>query len=352
MARIVLGIASSHSPQVSTPADQWHVHVDRDRESPYLDFAALTAASRHDIDDQLELDCMREKDDICQAAIAELGRTLDAAAPDVLIVIGDDQREMFLDDGTPAFGIFHGDTVVDASPDPRTMHPSIQLAYWSQHAESPEAYPVDGQLGTHLISDLVRDGFDLAAYTEQPAGRTIGHAFTFVRRRLMHDRVTPIPIVPVFVNCFYPPNQPTATRCYDLGRALRRAVESYEPDITVGIVATGGLSHFVVDESFDHLVLNALETGDAGALRALPQERLVSGTSELRNWLVLAGAVESLEIEILDYVPAYRSTAKTGCGMGFARWMPVHAHIGAGNARLSSRSAAAGSSRWRLRTAL
>jgi hypothetical protein len=45
MARITLGIASSHSPQVSTPADQWHVHVDRDRESPYLDFDALMAAS-------------------------------------------------------------------------------------------------------------------------------------------------------------------------------------------------------------------------------------------------------------------------------------------------------------------
>ena len=91
MARIILGIASSHSPQVSTPADQWHVHVDRDRESPYLDFAALTAASTHDIDDQLEIGRMREKDEICQAAIAELGRTLDAAAPDVLIVVAGDQ---------------------------------------------------------------------------------------------------------------------------------------------------------------------------------------------------------------------------------------------------------------------
>jgi hypothetical protein len=324
MARIILGIASSHSPQVSTPADQWHVHVDRDRESPYLDFAALTAASTHDIDDQLEIGRMREKDEICQAAIAELGRTLDAAAPDVLIVIGDDQREMFLDDGTPAFGIFHGDTIVDASPDPRTMHPSIQLAYWSQHADTPEAYPVDARLGTHLITDLVRNGFDIAAYAEQPAGRTVGHAFTFVRRRLMRERLTPIPIVPVFVNCFYPPNQPTAARCYELGRALRRAVESYDADVTVGIVATGGLSHFVVDESFDRSVLHALEAHAVGELKALAPERLVSGTSELRNWLVLAGAVESLEIEVLGYVPAYRSTAKTGCGMGFARWAPAH----------------------------
>ena len=321
MARIVLGIASSHSPQVSTPADQWHVHVDRDRESPYLDFAALTAASVHDIDDQLEIGRMREKDGACQAAIAELARTLESAAPDVLIVIGDDQREMFLDDGTPAFGIFHGDTIVDTSPDPRTMHPSIQLAYWSQHADAPEAYPVDARLARHLIAELVRDEFDITAYTQQPAGRTVGHAFTFVRRRLMRERITPIPIVPVFVNCFYPPNQPTAARCYELGRAIRRAIAAYDADITVGIVGTGGLSHFVVDETFDRSVLRALETKNVGELKALPAELLVSGTSELRNWLVLAGAVEACDIDVVAYVPAYRSTAKTGCGMGFVRWV-------------------------------
>lgn len=320
MARLTLGIASSHSPQVSTPADKWYVHVDRDRENPYLDFAALTAASAHDIDDQLEIGRMREKDDICQTAIAELALTLKASAPDVLIVIGDDQREMFLDDGTPAFGIFHGETIVDASPDPRTMHPSIRLAYWSQHADAPEAYPVDARLATHLISDLVRDGFDISAYTQQPAGRTIGHAFTFVRRRLMRERIIPIPIVPIFVNCFYPPNQPTAAWCYELGRAIRRAIAAYDDDITVGIVSTGGLSHFVVDEAFDRSVLRALESKNVAELTSFPAQRLVSGTSELRNWLVLAGAVEDCDIEVLAYVPAYRSSAKTGCGMGFVRW--------------------------------
>jgi len=84
MARITLGIASSHSPQVSTPAEQWHVHVDRDRESPYLDFPALEAASTHDIDDQLTMTRMREKDRACQTAIDKLARTLEDAAPDVL----------------------------------------------------------------------------------------------------------------------------------------------------------------------------------------------------------------------------------------------------------------------------
>jgi 3-O-methylgallate 3,4-dioxygenase len=321
MARIILGIASSHSPQVSTPADQWHFHVDRDRESPYLDFESLMAASTHDIDDQLAIERMREKDRACQVAIGELARTLEEAAPDVVIVIGDDQRELFFDDGTPAFGIFYGDSIVDTSPDKSTMHPSIQLAYWSQHSDTPEAYPVDGRLATHLISRLVADAFDITAYATQPAGRTLGHAFTFVRRRLMSGVTRPIPIVPLFVNCFYPPNQPTAARCYELGRALRRAVMSYDADVRVAIIATGGLSHFVVDEAFDRSVLTALADRDVTALKAIPQELLVSGTSEIRNWLVLAGAVATCcESEIVDYVPAYRSSAKTGCGMGFMRW--------------------------------
>jgi 3-O-methylgallate 3,4-dioxygenase len=336
MARITLGIASSHSPQVSTPAEQWHVHVDRDRESEYLDFAALMAASKHDIDDQLAIDRMREKDHACQAAIGELTRTLEDAAPDVLIVIGDDQRELFLDDGTPAFGIFYGDAIVDTSPDKRAMHPSIQLAYWSQHAEAPEAYPVDARFARHLISGLTADAFDIAAYAKQPANRSLGHAFTFVRRRLMSDRTNPIPIVPLFVNCFYPPNQPTAARCYDLGRALRRAVASYNVDLRVGVIATGGLSHFVVDEAFDRSIITAFQTRDVELLKAIPAERLVSGTSEIRNWLVLAGAVEGCESEIIDYVPAYRSSAKTGCGMAFMRWRETAVPAGLGSEMLGS----------------
>ena len=200
------------------------------------------------------------------------------------------------------------------------MHPSIQLAYWSQHADAPEAYPVDARFATHLISGLVADAFDIAAYAKQPEARSLGHAFTFVRRRLMSGRAHPIPIVQLFVNCFYPPNQPTAARCYDLGRALRRAVTSYDADVRVGVIATGGLSHFVVDEAFDRSILTAFQTHDVAKLKAIAPEQLVSGTSEIRNWLVLAGAVDSCESEIIDYVPAYRSSAKTGCGMAFMRW--------------------------------
>jgi hypothetical protein len=134
----------------------------------------------------------------------------------------------------------------------------------------------------------------------------------------MRDRV--VPMLPVMVNTYFPPNQPTAGRCYDFGKALRRAIESWDAGARVAVVASGGLSHFVIDEELDQRVLGAFRSRDTASLGALSQGELMSGTSEIRNWLVLAGATEQLELELLDYVPTYRSPAGTGCGMAFARW--------------------------------
>ena len=74
-------------------------------------------------------------------------------------------------------------------------------------------------------------------------------AFGYVYNRLMTGAT--IPTVPVMLNTYYPPNQPTPKRCYNLGQALRGAIESWPKDIRVGILASGGLSHFVVDEELD-----------------------------------------------------------------------------------------------------
>jgi 3-O-methylgallate 3,4-dioxygenase len=141
------------------------------------------------------------------------------------------------------------------------------------------------------------------------------------------------------VNTFYPPNQPTAARCYEFGRMLARAVASWPSDRTVAFVASGGMSHFVVNEGFDHVVLDAMLAGDAAALTSLPEDMFESGTSETKNWIVVAGAMAEAAIakaaiaeaamseaeagfkmKLIDYVPCYRSEAGTGSGMGFAYW--------------------------------
>ena len=103
---------------------------------------------------------------------------------------------------------------------------------------------------------------------------------------------------------------------------LARAVASWAEDKTVVVIASGGLSHFVVNEGFDHQVLDAIQRADSAALTSLPEEMFQSGTSEIKNWIVVAGMMAEAELKmtLVDYVPCYRSEAGTGSGMGFARW--------------------------------
>jgi hypothetical protein len=134
----------------------------------------------------------------------------------------------------------------------------------------------------------------------------------------MTERV--VPMIPILLNTYFPPNQPTARRCFAFGQAVRRAVDAWPGNERVAVVASGGLSHFVVDEELDETVLEAIGADDRSTLEALPETQLQSGSSEIKNWIVAAGAMEHLAFEVVDYVPGYRSPAGTGCGMAFGRW--------------------------------
>ena len=129
-------------------------------------------------------------------------------------------------------------------------------------------------------------------------------------------------MVPVFVNTYYAPNPITPKRCASLGRALHRAISAFPGDLRVGIFASGGLSHFIVDEELDIAVLKALRTHDLDYLGGLDPKRLQAGSSEIRGWIcaAAASAAAGLEVKWMDYIPAYRTPALTGIGLGFARW--------------------------------
>ena len=131
-----------------------------------------------------------------------------------------------------------------------------------------------------------------------------------------------VPILPVFTNTFFPPNQPTAKRCFEFGQFLARAVRSWDSDVSVGIFGSGGLAHFVIDEDLDHQLLDAIQNRDVETLTSIPQHRLMQGTSELRNWITAAGMLidSDLGCEVIDYVPCYRSEAGTGTAQGFICW--------------------------------
>ena len=128
----------------------------------------------------------------------------------------------------------------------------------------------------------------------------------------------PIPIVPVFLNAYYPPNQPSASRCHALGQAIARVVACFPDDLRIGVMASGDLSHFVVDEALDRRILQALADKDPVYFCMLPSRKLQSGSSEIRNWICLAGAAAALDLAWSAYVPGYRTEALTGTGFGFA----------------------------------
>jgi 3-O-methylgallate 3,4-dioxygenase len=316
MADIVMGIGSSHGSQVNIGPEWWGKHGELDRKRTAYD--ELLENAPEWLEAELTPEVWQAKYEAVQAAIAEAVRTLAETRPDVLIVVGDDQAELFSEVNMPAMAVFWGEEVVDIPRDMTDVPPSRAASMWAKHAPTQSSYPVPEKLGLHVIEHLVSEGFDVAQIKQQPAGKSIGHAFTFVRLRLMGDRL--IPMLPVMLNTYFPPNQPPARRCYALGQAILDAVRSWPEDVRVGVVASGGLSHFVVDEELDRGVLEAIAKNDADHLRELPEHKLQSGSSEIKNWIVAAGALSDLRFEVIEYVPGYRSAGGTGCGMAVARW--------------------------------
>ncbi|GAA4548614.1 hypothetical protein [Pseudonocardia xishanensis] len=329
MAEIVVGVACSHSPQLSTPVEIWHDHAARDRRKTDLigvdghvhDFAELVPMAPPGLDAELTNEVFVAKDQRMQAGLEKCRLALEESGATVAVVIGNDHKEMFGDDGMPAFAVFLGDSVPDNPiPEPvlAGMPTGLRDAQWAYHGEQVETYPVRADLAWHIAGHLTESDFDPAQLTRQPPGRTLGHAWTYSRRRLMGAVI--LPMVPIHLNSLYPPTQPSPRRCFALGKAVAEAIRSWESDERVAVITTGGLSHFVVDEELDRAVLDAIAAHDAAALTAIDRRKMNSGTSEILNWVTAAGALDELQMEVIDYVAAYRSEAGTGVGMAFASW--------------------------------
>ena len=330
MANLVLGLASSHSPQLSTPPEGWAARGERDKGHIELigtdgitsNFEELLArCDTERIAREITVEKFEQRHRQNQKAIAHLSRKLYEANLDVLVMVGDDQQEYLLDDNMPAFCVYWGVQVKVAGHE---AGPSTGGQHLIGYATEDRHVPTDSGLGRHIIEHLIESEFDVGRSNfldPKRGGRArggIGHAFGYVYNRLMTDGA--IPTVPVMLNTYYPPNQPTPKRCYNLGQALKDAIESWPRDIRVGILASGGLSHFVVDEELDQAALAGMQAKSVEQLMALPREKINSGSSEIRNWIVVTGATEHLDMEVVDYVPCYRSPAGTGCAMGFATW--------------------------------
>lgn len=347
MAKIVLGIGTSHSPMLAISSEFWPAYAQgdsRNRELLTVKGETLTydehvkqAAGRWDSEQAPEH--FKKQHENMQAAIASLKQSVATVKPDVMVIFGDDQDEVFFDDNYPAFAIYGGETVLQLARPVPDDAPEWRKAIGTGYGHDTRQMPCDPKLARYLTESLTDNGFDIAFWTKykEQYGGTIGpsgyvnwvrttkerpqgygHAYGFVSERLMGDNK--IPMVQINLNTCYPPNQPSPRRSFELGQAVRDALVAYDSDLKVAVAGSGGLSHFMVDEDLDRQVLTGFVEHDAEALCNIPYERMNSATSEGRNWIACAGAAWDLKAEVLNYEPVRRTPAGSGGGWAFVRW--------------------------------
>ncbi len=324
---IALGIGTSHTPMLAMSAPSWTRWGARDvGRTDLLDGAgrsvtydALVQRNRSLVEAELHEDAYIAKLCRTNAALDALARRIVDARLDVMVVVGDDQDEHFGIDNLPPIVVYHGATLRNTRVEPDDGAPPeiVELRHGYFEPDDDVDYPVDVDLAEGVIGFLLDHGFDVASSARLPKPRAEGHALQFPHRRLLGRG---LPIVPVLLNTYFPPTQPRAARCYDLGVQIAAAVEAVGNGKRVGCLASGGLSHFVVQPEWDRFFLDALAAGDFHALRSIPEEHLQSGTSESKNWITVAGACADLRFREVDYVPCYRTPAGTGTGAAFGIW--------------------------------
>ena len=334
MAKIVCGIATSHGPMLATPPGKWYLRGDADRKNPAhwyrgerFDYSSLLQKRAPGFAERLTAEAMSANFDKCQRALDTLADHFAACQPDLVLILGNDQREVFLEDLTPAFAVFTGQEVenIPLSEDALArLPPGIAIAEQGHCPPGGATYPGAAAHANVVVQSLVAQEFDIATSERLPSmpGRQHGipHAFGYVYRRIMRD-VAP-PSIPIFTNVGVGLNRPTAKRCLAFGHALKHSIDALPDTLKVAVVASGGLTHFCIDEALDGRVLRALQDRDEAALAAIPEVLFAGNTSEIKSWLPLAAIMNdaSRTMRLIDYVPCYRTEAGTGNAMGFAVW--------------------------------
>jgi protocatechuate 4,5-dioxygenase beta chain len=168
------------------------------------------------------------------------------------------------------------------------------------------------ELAAHISAQVIESDFDLTIVNKMDVdhGLTVPLSVMFGQ-----PKAWPCRVIPFAVNVVqYPP--PSGNRCYQLGRAIRRAIESFDQDLNVQVWGTGGMSHQLqgpraglINSKFDREFLDAL-VADPEALTKIPRERYLreagSEGIELVMWLIMRGALEGpvKELRRVYHVPA------------------------------------------------
>lgn len=253
MARIVAGVGCSHIPSIGAASD--HGKQNDPYYKPLFDGYAPARQWIKDV------------------------------APDVLILVYNDHASAFSVEliSTFVLGVADEFEPHDEGYGPRPV-PNVQG---------------HGDLASHVIESLILDEFDMTLANEM----TVDHGLT-VPLTVMFDQPNawPCKVIPLCVNVIKYP-QPTGNRCFNLGKALRRAVESYPEDLKVAVFGTGGMSHQLqgeraglINQDFDKIFLDNLADNPEKLVAIDHVEYLRDAGSEgieLIMWLIMRGAMKA-----------------------------------------------------------
>lgn len=253
MARIIGGIACSHTPTIGFA-------VDKNKQGDPV-WAPIFEA------------------------FTPVRQWLEERKPDVLFFIYNDHVTSFFFDHYSAFTLGVGE----------------QYAVADEGGGARDLPPVAGHpaLARHIGESLVADEFDMSFFQDKALDHGV---FSPLSVLCAHAPAWSLPIIPLQVGVLQSPS-PSARRCYKLGQALRRAIESYPEDISVAIVATGGVSHQVHGEragfnntAWDAQFLDLMEN-DPVRISEMTQAELATlggmESTEVIMWLVMRGALSA-----------------------------------------------------------
>jgi hypothetical protein len=328
-------ICTSHSPYLFADIDQWE--TGRARRVTSGAIAPSVPVETHEAN--------AAKYERIQTAFATLREELRRSKPDAILIFGDDQKEQFQFSGFPAFGLFVGEEFAGYR-----ISPYLGLPVGGKRVRrerTPETWStVRGcpELARTLTVELVKQRFDLA-FSLDVANKEDGMGHAFMRPLHVLTPEMNVPAIPFYINCYYGP-QPTGRRCYELGTAVRAAIEASPLDLRVAVIGSGGLWHTpnspqsVLNADFDDAMISAVRAGDAREMGeafdrfppdydpADPHSVDVAsggtgmvlgyglGTGETRNWIAAAGVADGKPGMVVDYIPVYASPI----GLGFAYW--------------------------------
>ena len=295
MAEIIAGVAMSHSPLIMT---------------------SEAAAG--------------EKGQRFLQATKEMEKWLEGTEADVIVLVSDDHFNSYFYDHMPSFTIGIG-----------------ECEGWGDWQIPEYKIPVQQDLAKHILNTGLENNIDFAFTMRMKVDHGHTQSIYFLNSELK------IPVVPIAVNTAAPP-LPTMDRCFQLGEMIRQSIESWECDKKVAIIASGGLSHWVpipkidsekqedqglihilkngrqeieqleeyldsrktrvtslqtgpVNEEWDRLLLQLIKNKEFDTLRKWTSEFIEenggNGGQEIRNWLVLLGALQDFESDVAFYEP-------------------------------------------------